>query len=713
MTRTVSTHVLISTLLASCLALGGTEAASATTTPVAAAAELTPQNKAPQPTGGATLVVNWDGTGDYTTIQEALNNAGAGDTVVVMPSTGAPGGAYVENLTFPTLGITLQNSDLNDPTMPGKTIIDGGGVGRVVTFGVNAPATAIIDGFTIRNGTADQGGGLRCANGAPVVRNCIVTGNSAGEGGGMLLWNGSVTIEDCLFTGNSATSSGGGVACTGYGAAGANPTLIGCQITYNSVDGDWTYGGGVSCNGIDVTFTDCTISHNTAGSAGRSGASGGGVDIAEGTVILNDCTVSDNSATGDQGTGGGIAALMATTEINGGTISGNTLNIVDFGSGGGLGSDYGDLAITGCDIFGNAMLGGWPIYDNGGGGVFSRTGDVTLIECNVYSNESDCGSGGALCADGNATLERCNISNNTSQGGGGVMAWDITLEARSCVITCNYGEVDGGGMLADTATVTLSGCTIAYNSTDEWGFGGGISGYDAVLNLSNCILWGDYAIGGPELSLSYAEPDGGSEANVSYCDVAGGPDEAYVGVISTLNWLEGNHDVDPIFVDPDGPDGDPDTWDDNDFHLAPASLCQNLGDPAFTPLPDETDIDGDDRVLYCLVDLGADEAIEFADCNENEVPDGCDIYTGASLDCNANYVPDDCDTVFGGDYDADGDADLDDFTNLVACMAGPGVAPDPPALECAQLCLDAFDADTDGDVDLHDYADFANNLGAQ
>ena len=713
MTHTVSTRVLIFVLLVSCLTLGGVQTTAAASAPPVGTADLTRPAQTPLPTGSATLIVNWDGTGDYTTIQEALNNAGAGDTIVVMPSTGAPGEAYVENLTFPTLGITLENSDPDDPTMPGKTIIDGGGVDRVITFGVNAPATAIIDGFTIRNGTAVQGGGLRCANGAPVIRNCVFLNNSADEGGAMFLWNGNVSVESCTFLTNSATTSGGALQCSGYSVAGVNPTITNCQIAYNSVDGDWTYGGGVSCNAIDVTFTGCTISHNTAGSAGRSGASGGGIDMAEGTLILNDCTVSDNTATADQGTGGGISALTATTEINGGTISGNTLNVVDFGSGGGLGSDWGDVTITDCDIIGNAMLGGWPIYDNGGGGVFSRTGAFTLTGCNVHDNESASSGGGVLCADGTAQLNRCNISNNTAPGGGGVMAWDITLEARSCLITWNHGEVDGGGILADTTNATLTGCTLAYNSTDEFGFGGGFSGYDAVLNLSNCILWGDYAIGGPELSLDYADPDVGSDAYVAFCDVAGGPDVVYVGVSSALHWLDGNHDVDPAFVDPDGPDGDPNTWDDNDFHLTPASLCQNLGDPAFSPLPDETDIDGDNRVLYCLVDLGADEATDFADCNENEQPDGCDIYTGASLDCNANYAPDECDTVSGGDYDADGDVDLDDFTNLVACLAGPGAAPDPPASECVPLCLDAFNADADNDVDLYDYADFMNGFGAQ
>lgn len=713
MTRAASIRVSVVVFLVTCLAMSSALPAGWAAAAPARTIDLAQQAEGPQAAGGATLVVNWDGSGDYSTIQEALNAAGEGDTVVVMPSVGAPAGAYVENLTFPALGITLENSDLNDPTMPGKTIIDGGGVDRVVTFDEGAPATAVIDGFTIQNGTATQGGGLRCANGAPVIRNCVVTGNSADEGGGMLLWNGSVSLESCTFTGNSATSTGGGVHCSGYGAAGVNPTLTDCVISDNTVDEDWAYGGGVSCSGIDVTLTGCTISNNDAGSAGRSGASGGGVYAHDCTVVLNDCTISDNATTGDQGSGGGLAAMMATTEINGGTVSGNILTVVDYCSGGGIGSNWGDITITDCDITGNSVVGGWPIYDNGGGGVSSYAGDLTLVECNIYGNESASTGGGVLCIDGTTDLTRCNISNNSALGGGGLMAWEVTLEARSCVITWNYADVDGGGMLADTGDATLTNCTVAHNSTGEFGFGGGISTSDMVLNLANCILWGDSALAGSELSINYSDPGVGSQAYVAYSDVAGGADEVHVGTSSTLYWLDGNHDVDPAFADVDGPDGDSDTWNDNDFHLALASPCQNLGDPAFAPLPDETDIDGDPRVQYCLVDLGADEATDFADCNGNEEPDGCDIYSGISLDCNLNYVPDECESPPPGDFDDDGDVDLDDYANLVACLAGPGVAPEPADPQCAQFCLDVFDADADNDVDLYDYADFANSLGAQ
>ncbi len=59
----------------------------------------------------------------------------------------------------------------------------------------------------------------------------------------------------------------------------------------------------------------------------------------------------------------------------------------------------------------------------------------------------------------------------------------------------------------------------------------------------------------------------------------------------------GNIDFDPVFTcSPCG-----------DFHLAPTSACVDAGNPAWTA-SSETDLDGDPRVQFGRVDIGADEA---------------------------------------------------------------------------------------------------------
>ena len=75
---------------------------------------------------------------------------------------------------------------------------------------------------------------------------------------------------------------------------------------------------------------------------------------------------------------------------------------------------------------------------------------------------------------------------------------------------------------------------------------------------------------------------------------------------STLNWGSGNIDADPLFVNPAGPDGDPNTWEDNDHHLSSSSPCIDAGDPN-GDYAGQTDIDGQPRVIGPRVDMGSDE----------------------------------------------------------------------------------------------------------
>jgi len=85
--------------------------------------------------------------------------------------------------------------------------------------------------------------------------------------------------------------------------------------------------------------------------------------------------------------------------------------------------------------------------------------------------------------------------------------------------------------------------------------GGGL--YGCGGRIVNCIIWGNSAADGAQLSRS-GEP--------TYCCVQ--------------DWTgggEGNTAKPPGFVDPDGPDDDPDTYEDNNYHLAAQSPCIDAG----------------------------------------------------------------------------------------------------------------------------------------
>jgi hypothetical protein len=57
-----------------------------------------------------------------------------------------------------------------------------------------------------------------------------------------------------------------------------------------------------------------------------------------------------------------------------------------------------------------------------------------------------------------------------------------------------------------------------------------------------------------------------------------------------VHWLAGNLVLDPQFVDPDGADNDPNTFDDNVYRLQPSSPCLDAGDNS-SLAPDFGDVD--------------------------------------------------------------------------------------------------------------------------
>jgi hypothetical protein len=118
---------------------------------------------------------------------------------------------------------------------------------------------------------------------------------------------------------------------------------------------------------------------------------------------------------------------------------------------------------------------------------------------------------------------------------------------------------------------------------------------ESYAYITNCIVWGNSSG-----SLWYPSPGN----NVIYSCIQDG----YYG--------EGNIDSDPCFVD-----------DTNDnYHLSPNSRCIDAGDPDLISDPNETDIDGEPRILdgdfngTVIVDMGADEFYwSPADFDRNEI----------------------------------------------------------------------------------------------
>ena len=165
---------------------------------------------------------------DYPTIQEGINAANEGDTVLVSPGT------YAENIIWPVVnGIKLIGEDRN------TTIIDGNQSGSVIYFHDSTIDTStLVSNFTIKNGSSSKGGGIYCFESEPSLINLLVSENSTSEYGGGIYCRFSDPVLVNVVISENSSSYGGGIYCSG-----SDPNLGNVTIKNNLA----SYGGGLYC----------------------------------------------------------------------------------------------------------------------------------------------------------------------------------------------------------------------------------------------------------------------------------------------------------------------------------------------------------------------------------------------------------------------------------------------------------------------------------
>jgi hypothetical protein len=162
-----------------------------------------------------------------------------------------------------------------------------------------------------------------------------------------------------------------------------------------------------------------------------------------------------------------------------------------------------------------------------------------------------------------------------------------------CLLAGNVAGNRGGAVFADNQFTSLyaqfgiSDCTIVSNTASGAGGGGVCLQRLSFLRLDNSILWHNTASTGAQISIEGLQ----NNVLVRYALVEGGLAAVY-HPLSPITWGAGNLDLDPLFVDPDGPDNDPLTFADNNYNLSLASPAIDAASNALVPT-DATDIDGD------------------------------------------------------------------------------------------------------------------------
>ena len=358
---------------------------------------------------------------DQPTIQSGIDVAENGDTVLV--SNGIYTGAGNVNINFRGKQIIVKSRNGAE-----ATVIDCQETPntRGFTFESKETQASVLDGFTIKNGVHDLGGGIYCHTASPTIQNCIITQNGAaatrfhGQGGGGIYGTDTTAhITDCIITQNRAASGlGGGVLFSGEQVWTFNTfqsvILDNCTVSEN-------IGSGVVCFDLSpVTIKDCTVLQN-------SGRGIVNTFFSRGTSITN-CRVKQNA-------GGGIEC-----------------------------SEESFARIEDCIIEQNRAV-------HGGGLYCSPTSDVEVSGCIIAQNTAT-GTGGGIdviSTRGLATITNCTITQNTAIERGGGISTVIEFSRFTLTNSIVWNNISHG----DYAEVSPAGRGIIIKSCDiRGGFAG-------------------------------------------------------------------------------------------------------------------------------------------------------------------------------------------------------------------------------------------------
>jgi CSLREA domain-containing protein len=426
----------------------------------------------------------------HCTLREALDAALATpdpDTIQFQAAgASAPGaGAALE-------GEILLTAPL--PTLTGPVVLQGPGVDllrvdaatntasprRVLTV---EGADVVVSGIALRDGIADEGGGVLVrAGGTLELTQARISGSLATEGdGGGLLVTGSGSLArlvEVSFQSNRAAGAGAGgagIAATGGGTI----EMTGGQILDGSAaDGD---GGGALSRTGTLRLEDVVLARNEA-----EGTGGGGGIAVFGTVevVLTDVELLDNVAV----RGGGLLVSGTEAEITGGEISRNE----SAGEGGGLVlADGAGVDLREVELQEN-------LAGTRGGGVALGDGDLLRTFTAVLSENVAVGDGGAVSSVGTGRIQFRNSAFTANEAGGDGGAAHLPGQSffmENVTMTENVAG-GSGGAVALAGSGSLQGSTFALNSAG--GAGGGIlASADAFLFAENTTVSGNEAdVGG-------------------------------------------------------------------------------------------------------------------------------------------------------------------------------------------------------------------------
>ncbi|GAB6180830.1 hypothetical protein JCM14036_21490 [Desulfotomaculum defluvii] len=223
-------------------------------------------------------------------------------------------------------------------------------------------------------------------------------------------------------------------------------------------------------NGFEVTIQGISIINGNSFE--------GGAIRNHGTTTFTNCTLSDNTAL----VRGGAICNFGTATFTNCTLFNNTGNYL----GGAICNfDTGTATFTNCSLFNNTAS-----Y----GGAISNDGTATLTVCTLSNNSAHLG--GAIINHGTATVTNCTLSDNTASDGGAICNYG-TATVTNCTLSNNTASY--GGAIFNYGTVTIINSTLSNNSTQDSGgaiYNGSYETLHGIINISFSTIAENHASNG-------------------------------------------------------------------------------------------------------------------------------------------------------------------------------------------------------------------------
>ncbi|MCP4425351.1 MAG: hypothetical protein GY803_12720 [Chloroflexi bacterium] len=475
----------------------------------------------------------------FTSIQAAADTAVGGEEIRIATGvyTDVHNRAGVSQIVYLDKDVMIRGGyeipfDMPPNPTINPTLLNARGLGRGIY--IVTGTTAVLDGLHVTGGDAtglgggtlsgDDGGGIYGIGATVTVSNSVIFSNSAasaafGRGGGLAFANSVLTLTGNTIQGNMAgfvDGVGGGLFIADSAFYLANNGILSntAAITSNGMN-IMGFGGGLALSNSGGQLRDNVIESNTALEYGGWGW-GGGIyagyyDAPTQTTLLFDGNRIQNNVALAQpspgevdsvGQGGGIM-------LNNGWGEGNALIV----------TMTNNLILQNkAVITGEAGLVG-GLYARNEVGAFTLTfqrneviGNVALAE--GQGLDSNGIVGGLVTVNTVASLEGNRFISNTAVisgvigAGGGVYFYLSQVEQQNDIVLNNVANLtglgDGGGILFDQTTATLTNVVVADNQAF---YGAGLWMVSSDVTLQHPTLARNS--GGSAIYMK--EPDSGME----------------------------------------------------------------------------------------------------------------------------------------------------------------------------------------------------------